>query len=204
MIVNQQRNKDLQSNQRRLHVMETTARRIDVKTMSTVAVMTALCCILGPLSIPIGPVPVSLTVVSAYLCAYVLGSKKGSIAFLLYLLVGFIGVPVFSSFTGGPAKLFGPTGGYLIGFIFMIIITGIAVERFTAKKAYMHVIAMVLGLAVCYLFGTVWFCIQMNYTFGAALAVCVYPFLIFDAIKIIICLIAGNAIRTALKAAHLI
>ena len=81
--------------------------------MTTSALMTAIICILGPLSLPIGPVPVSLTNLAIYLTMYILDWKAGTIAYCLYMLIGLIGLPVFSGFAGGPGKLFGPTGGYI-------------------------------------------------------------------------------------------
>ena len=83
------------------------------------ALMTAVTCILAPMSIPIGPVPISFTNLAIYLSLYLLGWKRGTISYLIYLLIGLVGLPVFSGFTGGPAKLAGPTGGYIIGFFVM-------------------------------------------------------------------------------------
>ena len=91
--------------------------------MAIIGVMTAIICILGPLSIPIGLVPVSLTNLAILFALYVLGMKKGTLSCILYLLIGLIGLPVFSGFSSGPGKLLGPTGGYLIGFIFMALIS---------------------------------------------------------------------------------
>ena len=90
--------------------------------ITVTALMTAVTCILAPLSIPIGPVPISLTNLAIYISLYLLGWKRGTISYLIYLLIGLVGIPVFSGFTGGPAKLAGPTGGYIIGFIAMAII----------------------------------------------------------------------------------
>ncbi len=181
---------------------------MNVKTITFTALMAALCCILGPLSVPIGAVPISLTVISAYLCAFVLGAKYGTISYLVYLLLGAVGLPVFSGFTGGLAKITGATGGYLVGFIFMIIFTGAAVDlsaKFTgAAKIAVQVAGMVLGLAICYLFGTIWFMFVANMGFVASLSVCVFPFLVFDAAKIVISVILGNALRAALTRANLI
>ena len=92
--------------------------------ITVTALMTAVTCILAPLSIPIGPVPISLTNLAIYISLYLLGWKRGTISYLIYLLIGLVGIPVFSGFTGGPAKLAGPTGGYIIGFIAMAIIAG--------------------------------------------------------------------------------
>ena len=92
--------------------------------MALIAVMAAITCILGPLSIPIpvSPVPISLTNLAIYLTVCLLGWKFGTISYLIYLLIGIAGLPVFSSFSSGFAKLLGPTGGYLIGFIPMALL----------------------------------------------------------------------------------
>ena len=86
--------------------------------MALIAVMAAITCILGPLSIPIpiSPVPISLTNLAIYLTVCLLGWKFGTISYLIYLLIGIAGLPVFSGFSSGFAKLLGPTGGYLIGY----------------------------------------------------------------------------------------
>ena len=93
------------------------APRTKTYEITMTALMAAVTCILAPLSIPIGPVPISFTNLAIYLSLYLLGWKKGTISYLIYLLLGLVGLPVFSGFTGGPAKLAGPTGGYIIGFI---------------------------------------------------------------------------------------
>lgn len=102
---------------------------IQVRDMTKIAIFTALLCILAPMSIPIGPVPISLTTLVIYLSLYILGMKKGTISFLIYLLLGLVGLPVFSGYSGGPAKLLGPTGGYIIGFLFIALIGGYVIDR---------------------------------------------------------------------------
>lgn len=175
------------------------------KTMALIALMAAVTCILGPLSlaIPISPVPISFTNLAVYFTVYVLGTKRGTISYLIYLLLGLVGLPVFSGFTGGVGKLFGPTGGYLIGFIFMALICGIFIEKWPTKL-YLHFAGMVLGTAVCYLFGTAWLAFQANMGFYAALAAGVIPFIPGDLVKIIIALLAGPLIRKQLKRAELV
>ena len=107
---------------------KTSVQRISTKTMALIAVMTAVTCILAPLSIPIGPVPISLTNFAIYLGLYIMGVHEEALSYIVYLLIGFVGLPVFSGFTGGAAKILGPTGGYLIGFLPMLIIAGIAID----------------------------------------------------------------------------
>ena len=183
---------------------KTSTRSLSVLQMALIGVMTAITCILGPLSIQIPgtPVPISFTNLAIYITLYVLGMKAGTISYLIYLLLGVVGLPIFSGFTGGPAKLAGPTGGYLIGFIFMALIAGFFIDRFP-KKYWLHVIGMVVGTAVCYLFGTVWLAYQANMGFYAALGAGIIPFIPGDLAKIIIALIAGPMIRKWLRTAGL-
>ena len=156
-----------------------TSRSTHTYAMVTTAFMAAVTCILAPLSIPIGPVPISLTNLAIYLS--------------LYLLIGLAGLPVFSGFSGGIGKLAGPTGGYIIGFIPMAIIAGIIIDHF--RKRWIQLLGMILGTAVCYVFGTAWFCMQAGYTVSAALAVCVIPFIPGDLIKMVIALTIGPVIH---------
>lgn len=174
---------------------------LNVKDMALIGIMAAVCCVLGPWSIPIGAIPISLQVIAICLSAYVLGAKKGTLAVLVYILLGAIGLPVFSGFTGGAGKVLGPTGGYIIGFIFMAFISGLFVEKYGINKVYMQVVGLVLGLMVCYLFGTIWF-VAVNtkgIDFGSALVICVYPFIPFDVLKIMISIILGNAIKKGIS-----
>ena len=80
------------------------APRTKTYEITMTALMAAVTCILAPLSIPIGPVPISFTNLAIYLSLYLLGWKKGTISYLIYLLLGLVGLPVFSGFTGGPAS----------------------------------------------------------------------------------------------------
>lgn len=166
--------------------------------LTLTAVMTAVTCILGPFSIPLpfSPVPISLTNLVVYISVFVLGTKLGTMSYVLYMLLGAVGLPVFSGFSGGFGKVAGPTGGYLVGFIFMAIITGIFIERFPKKLSF-AVIGMAGGTIVCYFFGTIWLAVQMKLSFGSALASGVIPFIAGDAAKIIMAAIIGPKLRTA-------
>ena len=130
-----------------------------IQDLTLIALMAALTCILGPMSItlPFTPVPISFTNLVIYFAVMVIGMKRGTISYLVYLLIGAVGLPVFSGFSGGLAKLAGPTGGYLVGFIFLALISGFFVEKFSGNIV-MAVIGMVLGTAVTYAFGTIWLC----------------------------------------------
>lgn len=156
----------------------------ETKSMVLMALFAAVTCILAPLAVPIGPVPISLTNLVIYFSIYVLGWKRGTITYLVYLLLGTVGLPVFSGFSGGLGKLAGPTGGYLIGFIFMAIICGLFIEK--TSNILLDIVGMILGTAVAYAFGTAWFCISTGTGVVAALSLCVFPFILGDLVKILL------------------
>ena len=173
--------------------------RFRTKDLTQIALMAAVLCILGPIALPIGPVPISLTNLAIYFSLYLLGTKKGTISYLVYMLIGLIGLPVFSGMQGGPQKLFGVTGGYIIGFVFMALIAGFFIEKWSDKR-WLHLIGMVLGTAVCYVFGTAWFLVLTDgYTILGALAVCVFPFIIGDVIKMVLAMMIAPQIRGRLS-----
>jgi biotin transport system substrate-specific component len=161
--------------------------------------MTALICILAPLSIPLpGGVPISLTNMVLYLITYLIGGKRSTICYVIYLLLGLVGLPVFSGFTGGVGKLAGPTGGYLIGFIFITIICGLFL-KIGKGKMWMYVMGMLLGLAVAYLFGTLWFMYSNKTGLWQTLTICVFPFLLVDLVKIILIALVAPMVKKPLR-----
>lgn len=162
--------------------------------LAFIGVATAIICVLSPLSIPIGVVPVAFANLAIYMILYVLGMKKGTVSVLIYLLIGLIGVPVFSNFTGGPGKLLGPTGGYLIGYIFMALLSGYIIDR-DYERRWMCFSGMVLGMVVLYAFGTAWLSYQADLSFRAALTAGVLPFVPFDLVKISVAALIGSQIR---------
>lgn len=171
-----------------------------IKELTIIGLMTAVICIIAPFSIPIpiSPVPISLTNFAIYIIIYATGLKTGTISYLIYLLLGAAGLPVFSAFSGGLGKLAGPTGGYLIGFLFLAVIQGIFMQMLPGNNAA-AVIGMLTGTIICYLFGTAWLAFQANLSFHAALAAGVIPYLPGDAVKIFISAITGPKIRNTIK-----
>ena len=172
------------------------------RQITLTGLMTAVLCILGPLSIPlpVSPVPITLTNLAVFFAVYLLGVRQSTVCLLVYLCLGTVGLPVFSSFSGGPGKVAGPTGGYLVGFLFLALIQGFLMKAFPGKNTA-AVLGMILGMALCYLFGTAWLAVQMGLTFGSALAVGVLPYLAGDAVKILIAAIAGPKLCAAVKRA---
>ena len=177
-----------------------TLRTTNTYAMAVTALMTAVTCILAPLSIPLpfSPVPISLTNLVIFISVFILGMKDATISFLIYLLLGTVGLPVFSSFRAGLSVLAGPTGGYLIGFIFLALIQGFAMKYFD-RKLLPTIIGMLIGMAVCYIFGTVWLAKLMSLSFKEGLFMGVIPYLPGDAVKIIIAVIVGPKLYAATK-----
>lgn len=171
--------------------------------MTTWALMAAVMCVLSPLTLPIGPIPVSLATFVLYLSVFLLGTKGAAISCVIYLLLGAMGMPVFSGFQGGLAKLAGPTGGYLVGYIFIPLIGGLIMEK-AERKPVITAIGFVAATAVLYLLGTAWFMVQTGSTLSHALAVCVVPFIPVDCGKIVVAVLFGTLIRNALIKAHLL
>ncbi len=178
---------------------------LTLKQITLAGLMTAVFCLLGPLplNIPISPVPISLGMLALYFVTSVLGMKLGTFSVLAYILLGLAGLPVFTGFTGGAGKLLGPTGGYIIGYIFMALICGFFVDKW-GNRLIMEILGMVLGTAVCYLFGTVWLAYLASYTFYQALAAGVLPYIPLDAVKLAIALLVGRQIRARILKAGLL
>ena len=174
-------------------------RNTKTANLTMIGLMTAILCIMGPMSlvIPISPVPISLTNLAIYLAVILLGMRRGTIVTLVYLFIGFVGVPVFSAFTAGPGKLIGPTGGYLIGFIFLALIAGYAVDRFPGKIGW-TALGMAIGTLVLYILGTAWLAYSAGMTFSQALFAGVIPFVLGDAIKIALAIMIGFPVKKRL------
>ena len=171
------------------------------KDMTLIAVMAALICVAGPLSIAIGPIPLSLASFAVYLAGAILGWKRGTLAVAIYLLIGLVGVPVFSGFSGGFQKLIGVTGGYLVGYLPCALITGLCAGEPYAEKqrpVWMLPVGMGLGTVALYVIGTAWFMLQTKNTLAAAMGMCVLPFLLGDGLKIVAATIITVPVRKAL------
>lgn len=161
----------------------TPKRRFGVRSMAMCALFAAVTAVLSQIIIPIGPVPISLSTLAIFLAGGLLCARDATISQIVYVLLGAVGAPVFSGFSGGLGKLTGPTGGYIIGYIFMALVIGLIVPHCGNKLRYI-IPTFVLGLLVCYAFGTVWYIVLTHTGIGAALMTCVVPFLPGDAAKI--------------------
>jgi biotin transport system substrate-specific component len=156
------------------------------RDMALIALFAALIAICAWISIP-APVPFTLQTMAVFLAVGLLGGKRGSIAVAVYIMLGAVGLPVFSGFNGGIGALLGPTGGYIIGFLACALVMWGFLRIFGSGTWFM-IAAMVLGLLVCYALGTVWFMVVYTRTKGAitltgVLSSCVFPFIIPDLAK---------------------
>ena len=172
-----------------------------VKQLALVGLMSAIICVLAPFSIPI-PIslaaPISLGTLAIYFVLTVLGLKLGTISVVVYILLGLVGLPIFTGFTGGPGKLFGPTGGYIIGYIFMALISGFFVDKWD-NKFLPSLAGMILGTAALYLFGSVWLAYQASYTLPQALMIGSIPYIPGDFLKLALALFLGRQVRKRLQ-----
>ena len=175
-------------------------KKLTTYQLTLTAVMAAVICVLGPISIaiPVSPVPISLGSMAVYLAVTVLGMKLGTLSCLIYLLLGLVGLPVFAGGSAGAAKLFGPTGGYLIGYLFLALIAGAFVGRFAENKwknIAFAALGMILGTIVLYALGTAWLAYSAGMDFQAALWAGVIPFIPGDLVKMVIAVLLGSAVR---------
>ena len=144
------------------------------------ALLAAALCVMAPLAVPMGPVPVTLATLGVYLAAGLLGPWRGAAAVGLYLLLGGVGVPVFAGFTAGFPVLFGVTGGYLWGYLPCVILAGLLCR---GGRPTLTPLWLWCGTAVLYAAGTAWYMLQARVGLGAALLTAVVPCLAGDAVK---------------------
>ena len=162
-----------------------------------VGVFVAIISICAWISIPMVPIPITLQTLGVFITASILGAKLGTVSIIIYILLGAVGLPVFSNFTGGFGILLSPTGGFIIGFIFTALTIGIITSF--KNSILTNTLAMLLGLLLCYTFGTVWYCIYANVDFITAVLICVVPFLIGDSVKICISAILVTKLKKHIK-----
>ncbi len=172
---------------------------MSIRTLTLTALLAAILCICGPLTLPLGPAPLSLTTAVLMLMALLLGPKRSAQCCGLYLTLGLVGLPVFSGFTGGVGALLGPTGGFLLAYLPATLLWAWGLR---ASNPLRQGIACLLGHALLYALGTAWYVLQSGAAWGAAMAVCILPFLPGDALKIVFLLTQGNDVKA--RIGHLI
>lgn len=165
------------------------------------AVFAALLCILSPVAVPAGPVPVTLSLFAVLLTGMVLEWKQAASAVLVYILLGLAGMPVFSGGGSGFGVILGPTGGY----IWCYLPAAALVSRFGRGVRTGRALAVSAGAVVlCYLLGTLQFTLVMKRGWLEALGLCVWPFVPFDLMKIVCAVLLGGRLRRQLQAAGML
>lgn len=169
---------------------------MSIKSMTKISITSVLIAICAWLTIPYA-VPFTMQTFGIFFALLFLGGKKGTASISLYLLLGALGIPVFSGFSGGLGHLFGATGGYMLGFLLTGLIY-IICESLFGKLLRTSVLSLILGLFVCYIFGTLWFSIYKgNMSFLSAVSVCVVPFIIPDLLKLTLAVVIVKKIKKA-------
>lgn len=176
-------------------------RRKKTYDMAYIGLFVGLMAICSWISIPTA-IPFTMQTFAIFLAVMILGGKRGTLAIVVYLLLGLVGVPVFAGFSAGPGVLFGTTGGYLIGFVFSGLLMWL-MERIADRKVWVQMLSMLLGMVTYYIIGTIWFMVVYGNTNGpvsllTALGWCVFPFVIPDLVKAALALGFGNALRKPL------
>ncbi len=179
-------------------------RRSMIYDLVVIAISAALITVCSWISIPLGPVPVTLQTMAILAVLLTIGGRRGTIAIVVYLALGAIGVPVFAGFKSGPASFLGPTGGFLAGFIVAALIYWLLEKLIFARLMTTPVKRMVFGLInslvfelVLYIVGVIWFMtVYAAKTgpigLGAVLSMCVIPFIIPDLIKMAVAAVIGS------------
>lgn len=192
--------------------MQKNKKKITTKDLAYMGLFVALITVCSWLSFRIEPLNYTFQLLAVLLCAGLLGWWRGLLVVLAYILLGLVGVPVFAGFTSGVVA---PTRGYIIGFIFTVIIVGFAYKINFQKiisslkiasvlNILFYVLAMVVGVAVCYVFGTAWFIGFMGtkgttYSVAEALGLCVFPYVWFDAVKIAVAVFLAGVLKRFVK-----
>ena len=166
----------------------------DLQMMVYASLLAALTAVGAYLSIPIGPVPIVLQSLFILLAGLLLGRTWGAASVGIYLLAGAFGLPVFAGGSGGIGRFFGPTGGYLFGFLPGVYITGLISEK-GEKNILMDVFAMICGSVLIYTFGVSWLKVITGMELNKAVAVGMLPFLPGDALKIAAASIISRSVR---------
>lgn len=180
----------------------TTQTKLRTRDLTDIALFAVAITVCSWISIPM-VIPVTMQTFGVFLAVGVLGGKRGTMAVLTYLTMGLMGLPVFSGFSGGIGALAGATGGYIVGFLLSALVMW-ALESLLGRSTAALALSMVLGLVVCYFFGTVWFMAvyaKQTGTIGvwSALSMCVFPYVLPDGAKIALALAVRKRLCRAMK-----
>jgi len=175
---------------------------LKASTITRAALMAAVTAVAAQIAVPFTPVPFTLQVLAVVLSGLLLGPRIGALAQAIYVLVGAVGVPVFSGFTGGLGQVFGPTGGYLISYPIAAAVAGLAAQSVAKSPRRRALLAALLwgcaSLAVIYIFGATWLAVVSGLSPIEAATAGILPFVIFDLIKVAIASLIAVAAAPAI------
>ena len=176
-------------------------KKIKAYDIVIIALMTALIAVCSFIAIPVGALPVTLQTFAVFVCVGILGRKRGTISVLVYVLLGIIGIPVFSGFQGGLSVFMGATGGFIIGFLPAVFVSGTVLKK-TSRKIPFMIAAFVAGLIICYIFGMLWYIFVFSAgkaDLVSSFSVCVLPYIVPDIIKITLAAVISTEVRKRIK-----
>jgi len=176
-------------------------RKLSVRDTALIGMMTALLAVCAWVTVPF-TIPFTMQTFGVFITLRLLGGRRGTIAIGLYLLLGAVGVPVFSGFGAGIGILSGPTGGYLAGFLLTGLLYWAAKPLRTTRRR--ENLTLAAGLLVCYAFGTIWFCITKENAgtpigFLQGISLCVLPYLAPDAVKLLLADQIARRVKTQMR-----
>ena len=154
-----------------------------IKRLAYCGLLAAIIGAAAQIALPIQPVPINLALLAVVSAGALLGAKYGTLSVVVYILLGAVGVPVFTGFRGGLGVLAGVTGGYIVGYTVTAFVTGIVCQK--TKETLPVFLGMLIGTALCNAIGTAWFCLITGSSVAAAVSVCVLPYIPGDILKII-------------------
>ncbi len=180
--------------------------KFNIKDTLLCAIFAAVCCVCSIITVPIGTIPVTLGTFGIMVTALMLDFKKGEISTAVFVMLGAVGLPVFSGMNGGFGVLAGPTGGYIYSYLLMVPLISLFAKKLkkSFKKIALAFLGCLLAIAVCYFIGTIHFMIVMSATGSdinifKAISLCVLPFIPFDIIKAVVAIIIAVRLKPLIK-----
>ncbi|WP_338749045.1 biotin transporter BioY [Bacillus sp. FJAT-52991] len=174
-----------------------------LRMMLTAALFAAIIGIMAQVTIPLPLVPITGQTLAVGLAATILGSRYGALSAIIYMLLGAVGIPVFSGMSAGMGVIFGPTGGYIVSFIFSAFITGLYIEK-TSATVTQAFIANAIGMLINLTFGTVWLKVMADLSWAEAFVGGFTPFIIGGILKAFLAAWIGILARKRLQSARLL
>ena len=172
-------------------------KKLTTREMAYCALFAALTAVCSQIQIPLPLIPINLAIFAVVLCGGLLRPVCALLAVGVYVLLGLVGIPVFAGFKAGVGTLFGNTGGYIVGYVLAAFLTAVLRQRGGEGDLRLGA-GMAVGVAVCYVFGTVWFMVLSGNSLWVSLSYCVLPFLPGDVLKILLAALLTGRLKKAM------